>query len=158
MKPVKARDLASPRFKANPYPFYARLRAEAPVCRAATFYARAWLVTRYDDVLALIKDHRFSKDISSKMPWLPRPTRPLTHNMLSRDPPDHTRLRTLVSKAFTPFRIEQLRARIERLCDDLLAAGSPAGPSPRSKSCCVTPVRWRWHRPALHARRSPLHR
>ncbi len=61
-------DLASPRFKANPYPFYARLRAEAPVCRASTFYARAWLVTRYDDVLALIKDHRFSKDISSKMP------------------------------------------------------------------------------------------
>ncbi len=47
--------------------------------------------------------------------------------MLSRDPPDHTRLRTLVSKAFTSNRIEKLRARIERLCDDLLAAGSPGG-------------------------------
>ena len=120
--PIKARYLASPRFKANPHPFYARLRAEAPVCRVSMFLIQGWLVTRYDDVLTVLKDDRFSKDISQEMPWLPRFTRPLTQSMVSRDASDHTRLRTLVSKAFTPSRIEQLRDRIKNLCDELLAA------------------------------------
>jgi cytochrome P450 len=43
-------------FKANPYPFYARLRDEAPVCRISAFLTQGWLVTRYDDVLMLLKD------------------------------------------------------------------------------------------------------
>ena len=64
---IKASDLTSRRFKANPYPFYARLRAEAPVCRISSFWIQGWLVTRYDDVLALLTDQRFSSDISSKM-------------------------------------------------------------------------------------------
>lgn len=127
MDPLKARDLASPRFKANPYPFYARLRAEAPVCRISAPHMQAWLVTRYDDVLMLLKDNRFSKDISPRMPWLPHFTRPLMHHMANRDPPDHTRLRTLVTKAFTPRRIEELRDRIEGVCDELLAAVPPRG-------------------------------
>jgi cytochrome P450 PksS len=123
---LKASDLTNPRFKADPYPFYARLRAEAPVIRISNSLVQAWLVTRYDDVVALLRDGRFSSDISAKMPWLPRFTRPMTHSMLNRDPPDHTRLRTLVSKAFTPRRIEQLRDRIAHLCDELLDA-VPAG-------------------------------
>ena len=56
-------DLASPRFKANPYPFYAHLRDEAPVYRATLPGKKtAWLITRYDDVLAVPKDDRFAKD------------------------------------------------------------------------------------------------
>ena len=47
---IVAPDLASPAFKADPYPFYARLRAEAPVCRTPADRRTAWLVTRYDDV------------------------------------------------------------------------------------------------------------
>jgi cytochrome P450 PksS len=57
MTPVKEVDLSRPAFKANPYPFYARWRAEAPVCPLALADKRsAWLVTRYDDVVALLKE------------------------------------------------------------------------------------------------------
>lgn len=98
------------------------MRAEAPVFPiTAPFGIRAWLVTRCDDVVAVLKDDRFSKDITAKMTWLPHFARPLTHHMLNRDPPDHARLRMLVSQAFTPQRIEQLRGRIETVCNDLLA-------------------------------------
>ena len=56
-------NIASPVFKANPYPFYARLRNEAPVFRVMLPDGRpAWLVTRYDDVAAVLKDERFAKD------------------------------------------------------------------------------------------------
>jgi cytochrome P450 PksS len=122
MESVRASELARPQFKANPHPFYARLRAECPVIRVTLpFYSQAWLVTRYDDVVAMFKDERLSHDISARATWLPGFTRPLTHHMLNRDPPDHTRLRALVSKAFTPQRTERLRARIQAVCDELLA-------------------------------------
>jgi cytochrome P450 PksS len=107
--PVKASELARPEFKANPYPFYARMRAEAPAFPiAGPFGIRAWIVTRYDDVVRAFRDERLAKDISAKMTWLPRFTRVVNHQMLNRDPPDHTRLRALVSQAFTARRIEQL--------------------------------------------------
>ena len=129
MDPIKASELSRPSFKANPYPFFARLRAEAPVCPfSVPFYGRGWLVARYDDVVTFLKDDRFSKDLSAKTPWLPPFARPLTQQMASRDPPDHTRLRTLVSKAFTPRRIEQLRGRVQDVCDELLAAVPSGGP------------------------------
>ena len=72
MDPIKPPDLASPRFKANPYPFYARLRAEAPVYRTRLATRQVWLVTRYDDVLMVLKDERFAKDWSARMPWVLR--------------------------------------------------------------------------------------
>ena len=59
----RAVNIASPAFKANPYPFYAQLRAEAPVFRTPLPDGdTAWLVTRYDDVAAVLKDDRYSKD------------------------------------------------------------------------------------------------
>lgn len=122
---LKARDLARPEFKANPYPFYARLRVEEPVCRISAVFIRGWLVTRYDDAVMVLKDPRISKDISSKMGHVLRFAGPMADHMLNRDPPDHTRLRTLVSKAFTPRRIEQLRDRIQTICDGLLAEARP---------------------------------
>ena len=73
-------DLTSPEFKANPFPFYARLRAEAPVYPVTLLDGRnAWLVTRYDDVVAVLKDECFAKDplnaLSSeqhaRQPWMP---------------------------------------------------------------------------------------
>lgn len=125
---IKAPDLASPRFKADPYPFYARLRAEAPVYRTRlAFWGPAWLVTRYDDVLAVLKDPRLAKDYSSKMRWVPRAIQPLNRNLLNLDPPDHTRLRTLVSKAFTPRVVERMRDRIQAVCDELLDAAAAGG-------------------------------
>ena len=128
--------LASPRFKADPYPFYARLRAADPVYRASLGAGRhAWLITRYDDVAAVLKDDRFAKDPRNaltaeqyrKEPWVPGFLRPLAHNMLDQDAPDHTRLRALVHKAFTPRMIEQLRDRIQSLCDHLLVRAQQRG-------------------------------
>jgi len=131
LHPIQAPDLASPRFKANPYPFYARLRAEAPIYRTTLpFWKTAWLITRYDDVIAVLKDQQFAKDLSDvsrKFPWLPRFVRRTTRSMLTLDAPDHTRLRALAQKAFAPRLIERLRERIQQVCDELLDAALPNG-------------------------------
>jgi cytochrome P450 PksS len=125
---IAAPDLASPAFKANPYPFYARLREGAPVWRTTLRDRRpAWLVTRYDGVARVLKDDTFAKDKlnamdpeqQAKTPWIPGFLKPIERNMLDLDAPDHMRLRALVSKAFTPRLIERLRGRIEALCDEL---------------------------------------
>ena len=114
--------LDSPRFKANPYPVYSRLRTVAPVYRTtvAFWLPAIWIVTRYDDVVRILKDPRFSKDYIRAYPWIPPSLRTMFRNLLSIDPPDHTRLRSLVQKAFTPGLIEGLRERIQGICDDLL--------------------------------------
>ena len=128
MTQIKSPDLTSPRFKADPYPFYARLRREAPVYRTRWVYRLpVWVVTRYEDVLTVLKDERFSKVYVSDIPFVPRPIRALTRNLLNVDPPDHTRLRTLVSKAFTPRVVERLRDRIQNVCDELLDAAAADG-------------------------------
>jgi cytochrome P450 PksS len=125
---VTSTDLSSPGFKANPYPFYARLRKEAPVFRAKlAFWLTAWLVTRYDDVLTVLKDPRFSNDFAARMWFVPRPLRVLNRNMLTMDPPGHTRLRGLVSKAFTPRVVEGMRGRIQAVCDEILDTAGARG-------------------------------
>src|SRR5262245_29394389 len=95
-------DIAGRHFKDDPHPVFARLRAEAPVCRLR-FPGKlpSWMVTRYDDVVALLKDERFLKDWraaltpeqAARVPWIPKAIRRFERNMLDRDPPDHTRLR-----------------------------------------------------------------
>jgi cytochrome P450 len=124
-------DLAGARFKANPYPFYARLRIEAPVWPTTLPDKRkAWLVTRYEDVVRVLKDDAFAKDKlnamdreqRAKTPWVPGFLKPLERNMLDLDDPDHARLRSLVGKAFTPRLIERLRGRVESLSEELLDA------------------------------------
>lgn len=118
-------------FKANPYPFYARLRAEAPACRVTLPDKQsAWLITRYEDVVAALKDERLVKNPLSaltpeqmtRQPWMPAMLKPLAQNMLDLDAPDHTRLRALVHRAFTPRRIEQMNRRIQALTDELIDA------------------------------------
>jgi len=124
-------DVASPEFKANPYNFYAQLRAHAPVHRMESLKGEpGWLITRYDDVVMVLTDERFVKnrrnartpEESRREPWFRklRVFKSLEQNMLDLDPPDHTRLRALVGKAFTPGLIEQLRTRIHRLTEELL--------------------------------------
>ena len=122
-------DITSPAHKADPYPFYARLRAEAPVHRVTLPDGQtAWLVSRYDDVASVLKDDRFAKDKynaltpeqAGKQPWVPAMFKPLTRNMLDRDPPDHARLRALVQRAFTPRLVEHMRPRVQALADGLL--------------------------------------
>src|SRR5262249_58810337 len=113
-------DIAGRHFKDDPHPVFARLRAEAPVCRLR-FPGKlpTWMVTRYDDVVALLKDERFLKDWRAALtpeqaargPWVPKAIPPLQRKMLDRDPPHHTRPPALVQKAFTPRPVETLRRR-----------------------------------------------
>ena len=122
-------NIASAEFKANPFPFLARLRASEPVYRTTLPDKTVlWLLSRYDDVTALLRDERFTKNRRHalteeqlrKLPWTPPMFRPLERNMLDLDPPDHTRLRSLVHKAFTPSLVEQMRSRTQAIADDLL--------------------------------------
>lgn len=136
MSSLRHVNLASPQFKADPYPFYAELRAHAPVYRT-TLPSRqpVWLVSRYADVVAILKDERLAKDRrnttggkrTTQARWVPAFLRPLAQNMLDLDPPDHTRLRALVHKAFTPRRITELRGRVETLCEELLDSAIARG-------------------------------
>src|SRR5262245_65372400 len=95
-------NITSAEFKANPFPCYASLRAEAPVyCVTLPGKRHAWLIARYDDVAAALKDERLvknrynamSKDQLAKQPWIPGFLKPLEQNMISQDAPAHTRLR-----------------------------------------------------------------
>lgn len=117
---VRMPDLARPRFKANPYPLYAQLRAQAPVYRTRFLGRPAWLITRYDDVTHLLKEDGVTKDYSPVTRWLHLVCHPLTHHMLNKDGADHTRLRVLGHKAFKPSLVEHLRKRVQSLCDELL--------------------------------------
>src|SRR6266567_797519 len=136
VKSIVPVDVTDATFKANPFPFYAQLRAEAPVFPVKLpTKQRAWLITRYDDVLNVLKDERFAKDCRNamtpeqlkKLPWMPPMFKPLEHNMIDLDSPDHTRLRALVHKAFTPRLIEQMRDQIQALTNELLERAEPNG-------------------------------
>ena len=122
-------NIVSAEFKADPFPLLARLRASEPVYRTTLpDKTPVWLLTRYDDVNALLRDQRFTKnrrnaltaDQQRKLPWMPPMFRPLERNMLDLDPPDHTRLRSLVHKAFTPSLVEQMRSRTQAVAEELL--------------------------------------
>src|SRR5215510_6766316 len=111
---MKSFNPMDPAFVADPYPTYHRLRTEDPVHLSPLGF---WILTRYDDVVATLRDPRFVKEpIASFMArrfGADTPAPGLGISMLDRDPPDHTRLRGLVSKAFTPRVIEKLRPRIQ---------------------------------------------
>lgn len=117
-------DITSPDFHANPYPYYAQLRQQAPVCTIVLpNKVQAWWVTRYADVSAVLCDDRFVKRASHVPPlpgqppapeaWVPSFMRPLSNNMLNLDGADHDRLRALVHHVFAPKLIEQMQAKIE---------------------------------------------
>ncbi|MGH8910520.1 MAG: cytochrome P450 family protein [Egibacteraceae bacterium] len=136
MTPLSDTNITSPAFKADPYPFYARLREEAPVCRVRLPDKRdAWLIARHTDVAAALKDPRLVKDRRNAMspeqlrrqPWVPTFAKPLLRNMLDVDGADHARLRALVHKAFTPRRVEQMRERVQALTDELLDTATREG-------------------------------
>ena len=129
MTPFENISIYSPSFKAKAYPAYARLRAEKPVCRVLLPQRQeAFLVTRYEDVSALLKDQRFVKDPANAMTpdqlakqrKPPRMFAPLMRNMLDLDDPDHARLKRLVQSAFTPRRVDALVASTEDITHRLL--------------------------------------
>jgi len=125
-------DLNDRAFLQNPYPTYARLRTESPVVLEPRL---GWVVARHADISALLHDPRLKSGPLNDALYgsLPEaaaaaivPFRDaMSHNMLWQDPPDHSRLRRLVSPAFTPRRIETLRATVQRIADELLDQARP---------------------------------
>lgn len=118
-----------PEFYADPYPLYAQLRVERPVTRAVTpLGGHVWLVTKYDEARAALADPRLHKDNAEFRALMEARYGPETRrfedainaHMLAADPPDHTRLRKLVGKAFTGRAIAALRPRIEEIASGLL--------------------------------------
>ncbi|RFU87883.1 cytochrome P450 [Streptomyces triticagri] len=117
-------------FATDPYPAYAWLREHAPVHRTRLpSGVEAWLVTRYEDARVALADQRLSKnaahhdepDHAKGRTGIPgeRKAELMTH-LLNIDPPDHTRLRRLVSKAFTPRRVARFAPRVQELTDELI--------------------------------------
>ncbi|RYB07700.1 cytochrome P450 family protein [Lichenibacterium ramalinae] len=122
--------------RADPYAFYAALRRDRPVVRATVpGRGTVWVVTRYADVAALLKDPRFSNDrrgAGVPSPFfgglpMPRGIRTLSSTMVGADDPRHARLRGLVGRAFTPRRIAELEGRIRAIASALLDRAMPAG-------------------------------
>ncbi|RPK40722.1 Cytochrome P450 107B1 [Streptomyces sp. ADI92-24] len=114
-------------FTANPYPYYAKMRAEGPVHTVRTDdFDRVWFVVGYDEGRAVLADQRFGKDWRT-LPGQTGAGNPINANMLEMDAPDHTRLRKLVAREFTARRIEALRPRVQQITDGLLDAMLPAG-------------------------------
>ncbi|MDI1429532.1 cytochrome P450 family protein [Polyangium sorediatum] len=114
----------------DPHPIYKRLRAEEPAVQILEPYRKVpfWLLTRYTDCSDMLRDPRFGKDFTKLPPEERNRLRMsgefdvLGKHMLSADPPDHSRLRSLVAKAFTPQIVEGLRARISTIAEDLVSA------------------------------------
>ncbi|WP_326611258.1 cytochrome P450 [Streptomyces scopuliridis] len=119
---------AAPDFFADPYPAYQSLRAEGPVRRIRMPAGEAvWLVLGYDAVRAALGDTRLRNDIRHSAEFDSDGGYAIGRNMLQVDPPDHTRLRALVSRQFTARRIAELEPRIQRISAELLDAMAPAG-------------------------------
>ena len=129
----------SPEFQANPYQYYDFMRMGAPILYWEDW--NMWFLTRYEDCTTLLRDNRFGHEILSHMTreelgWGPADEIPEKHKkriksqrnwMLFKDIPDHTRLRTLVHKAFTPRMIQQLRGNIETITKRLLDEAQEKG-------------------------------
>src|ERR671935_3031993 len=123
--------LLDPETLANPYPLYHRLRTEDPVHWDP--FLHAWVVTRYADVLRVLREVRFSAqrtptpDVLTRMGLaaLSPIAQVMVQQMLFMDPPAHTRLRSLAAKAFTPRRVELLRPPILEIVDGPLDRAAP---------------------------------
>ena len=146
--PVTDELLVSPEILQCPYPYYERVRNEAPVHRTPLGF---WLISRYDDVLAVVRDpERFSSGARPGMQPTPNEELleiqasgyPPVDTLLSNDPPSHTQFRTLVNKAFMPKRVAQLEDSIRAIANDLIdgfvAASEVNGDGPRRQVELVT--------------------
>lgn len=127
-------DLTAPAVQQDPYPLYADLRRRPDIARVSArgIGTDVFFVTRYAEAVSVLKDPRFVNDVSklpgradlSKKWFMPAVLRVLLNSMVLKDEPDHTRLRHLVHKVFTPGMIQQLSGRIEQIANDLLDAAA----------------------------------
>ena len=122
-----------PGFFDDPYRQYAALRKHDPVHRSPL---EVWVLFRYDDIVSVLRDSSLSVQVDNATPTArmqmfaeqaPEERERGAHSILNVDPPDHTRLRRLVSKAFTPKMVHELRPRIQALVDDALGSMAARG-------------------------------
>ena len=132
--PVPSAEQLGADYYQHPLAHFARMREEGPAVPVVLPHGqRVWLVTRYADVRAALADPRLHKDWAAKLTapdWVPDPVMGyLSMHLLNSDPPDHTRLRKLVTRGFTARRVAQLRPRVEAVTAALLdaMAASPTG-------------------------------
>ena len=120
--------------RSNPHPLYHRLRDGWPVMHQPEF--NDFLLTRWDDCEQVLRDPRFSSNPTHRITDIPIEERSFreqvsstdgVNTLLFLDPPDHTRIRQLVSKAFTPRTVERLRPRISQICDGILDEAADRG-------------------------------
>jgi len=119
--------LVRPEVLECPYPFFERVRNEAPVHQTPLGF---WLVSRYDDVLSVVRNtEHFSSDMrnsfvsgppSDELRAIQAEGYPSVNTLLTNDPPSHTQFRALVNKAFTPKRVAQLEGEIRQIAEELL--------------------------------------
>lgn len=122
-------------FVANPHDVFTELRAAAPVVPVVINGGiHAWLITRHEEARSALIDERMAKDVkywrafvAGEVPFTGDVAVAARRNILSCDPPDHTRLRGVLVSAFTPRRIEALRPWITQIVQDLLDAITPKG-------------------------------
>jgi cytochrome P450 len=134
--PEVVTDLADPVMFTDPFPRYAHLRRTAPVSTVRSkqlLRGRGYMVTRYDDVMQVHTDPRLSSDVmkhgrARMLKYAPRMVRLLTDSMVFKDDPDHKRLRGLVSRAFTPRRVQAMADDVDDvvagLVDDVARRGT----------------------------------
>ncbi|PZW31123.1 cytochrome P450 PksS [Thermosporothrix hazakensis] len=141
MRNVTVNDLFSLEAKRDPIRFYKQLREQGPIIDLGEYpsIGKFWLLTRYEDAIALLKDpHPFTRDRLKLLSPEEKEQTTRYHSaleqyvlqrrdMLAVDPPDHTRLRKLVAKAFTPRMIEQMRPRMQQIVDELINAVEDKG-------------------------------
>ncbi|WNG37831.1 cytochrome P450 [Archangium violaceum] len=112
-------NLLAPEVQANPYPFLAELQRSSPVCQVDP--NGAWLVTRYEDMVAALKDpHRFSSEglaLLAEPPWLG--SNPSARSLVTAEPVRHGKLRTLVNRAFGVTGMARLEALVRQLAEEL---------------------------------------
>lgn len=120
-------DPFDPEFKADPYPVYEALVEDAPLYQSR--YGPL-LVSRYDDCMTVLRHPVASCDFQKSPYWSPEPglsPEALVQSILNSDPPDHTRVRRLVSGAFTPRRVESLRPRMQQIVDSAFDRATEQG-------------------------------
>ena len=127
-------DLSSPAAQRDPYPLYAEIRRRPGIARITNGLGDTdnYLVTRYAEVVAVLKDPRFANDMRripvrddwSRKWYVPSMLKAFLNSMVLMDEPDHTRLRHLVHKAFTPAMIQRLSAKVEQIANELLDAAA----------------------------------
>lgn len=126
---IDPKTLLEPATRGRLLPYYAEARPQTPIMRLEGVNGNLtyWALLRYDDAIAALKHPALIKDVNrlpahvlEKYPPQDEAYAVLGSNMLFQDPPDHTRLRALVHKGFTPRMIENLRSRIQQIADDLL--------------------------------------